>query len=76
MAKIGLIYVRQSRHRDYERTTSPDVQEAACRDLTAVQTCDQVEVFIDLDKSGKCWPRHSLTGPHLELRAGMAVNPH
>src|SRR5262245_61627981 len=49
----ALIYVRQSRHRDDERTTSPDVQENACRNLAAVQACDQVEVFTDLDKSGK-----------------------
>jgi DNA invertase Pin-like site-specific DNA recombinase len=50
---VALIYVRQSRHRDYKRTVSPQVQEEGCRSLPAVQACDKVEVFIDLDKSGK-----------------------
>jgi len=33
--KVALIYVRQSRHKDYERTVSPEVQEANCRGLPA-----------------------------------------
>ncbi|HKT82785.1 MAG TPA: recombinase family protein, partial [Solirubrobacterales bacterium] len=49
----ALIYVRQSRHRDYERTVSPEVQEQACRALPAVRQCASVEIFRDLDKSGK-----------------------
>ena len=49
----ALIYVRQSRHRDYERTVSPEVQEQACRALAAVRRCDTAEVYCDLDKSGK-----------------------
>ena len=51
--KVGLIYIRQSRHKDSERTVSPEVQEEACRALPAIQGCDRVEVYIDLDKSGK-----------------------
>ena len=51
--RIGLIYIRQSRHKDSERTVSPEVQEAACRALPAIQSCDPVEVYVDLDKSGK-----------------------
>src|SRR6266542_1696441 len=43
--KAALVYVRQSRHKDYERTASPEVQEAACRALPAVARCDKVEVF-------------------------------
>jgi DNA invertase Pin-like site-specific DNA recombinase len=49
----ALIYIRQSRHKEYERTASPEVQEAWCRALPAVSACDQVEVFTDLDKSGR-----------------------
>ncbi len=51
--KIALIYIRQSRHKDGERTVSPEVQESACRALPDVQGCDRVEVYVDLDKSGK-----------------------
>jgi DNA invertase Pin-like site-specific DNA recombinase len=51
--KVGLIYIRQSRHKDSERTVSPEVQEEACRALPAIQGCDRVEVYVDLDKSGK-----------------------
>lgn len=50
---VALIYVRQSRHKPDERTTSPETQESACRGLPAVRRCDGVEVFMDLDKSGK-----------------------
>ena len=50
---IALIYNRQSRHKDSERTVSPEVQESACRALPDVQGCDGVEVYVDLDKSGK-----------------------
>ncbi len=48
----ALIYVRQSRHKEGERTVSPEVQEQQCRALAAVAACDQVEVFSDLDVSG------------------------
>src|SRR6266487_2979415 len=51
--RVTLIYVRQSRHRDYKRTVSPQVQEEGCRALPAVLACDQIELFVDLDKSGK-----------------------
>jgi len=50
--KTAVIYVRQSRHRDYERTASPEVQRQACRELPAVLLCDNVETFEDLDASG------------------------
>lgn len=49
----ALVYTRQSRHKDYEPTVSPQVQEASCRALAPVHECDVVEVFTDLDKSGK-----------------------
>ncbi|TAN34809.1 recombinase family protein [bacterium] len=48
----ALIYVRQSRHKDTERTVSPEVQENACRSLPAVAVCDSIEVYSDLDVSG------------------------
>jgi site-specific DNA recombinase len=48
----ALVYVRQSRSKVYERSSSPEVQEAACRALPAVAACDEVEVFVDLDISG------------------------
>jgi site-specific DNA recombinase len=50
--KLAVLYIRQSRHKDYEPTTSPQVQEEACRQLMVVQECDQVEVLRDLDMSG------------------------
>src|SRR5713226_3394665 len=50
--KLALIYVRQSRHKDYERTVSPDVQREACAALPAVKACERVEVLQDLDVSG------------------------
>src|SRR2546427_5419696 len=49
---VAIIYVRQSRHRDYERTASPEVQRQGCEQLPAVVRCDRVEVFEDLDASG------------------------
>lgn len=48
----ALIYVRQSRHKEGERTVSPEVQFQACGDLAAVKACNQVERYEDLDKSG------------------------
>jgi DNA invertase Pin-like site-specific DNA recombinase len=48
----ALIYIRQSRHKEHERTVSPEVQEHACRQLPAVQACAQVIVYKDLDVSG------------------------
>ena len=44
--------MRQSRHKEGERTVSPEVQEQHCRALPAVASCDQIEVFSDLDVSG------------------------
>jgi hypothetical protein len=41
----ALVYVRQSRHKAYERTVSPETQESACRALPAVQVCQQVHVY-------------------------------
>ena len=52
MSGTALIYIRQSRNKDYERTASPEVQEQACRELDAVKACQQVIVFTDLDVSG------------------------
>jgi DNA invertase Pin-like site-specific DNA recombinase len=49
---LALIYVRQSDHKRYELTTSPEVQREECRALPAVRGCDEVEVFEDLGKSG------------------------
>lgn len=49
---LALIYVRQSDHKRYERTTSPEVQQEECMALPAVRACDQIEVFKDLGKSG------------------------
>src|SRR5437879_6092605 len=46
------IYVRQSHNKPGEPTTSPEVQEKACRALSAVSGCEAVEVFTDLDVSG------------------------
>jgi len=48
----ALIYIRQSRHKGYERTASPQTQEEACRAIPAVKGCDEVLVFSDLDVSG------------------------
>ncbi len=47
----ALIYVRQSRHKEGERTVSPEVQEQQCRGLPAVACCAEIEVFQDLDVS-------------------------
>ena len=51
-ASVALIYVRQSRHKEGERTVSPEVQEQQCRALPEVVASDQIEVFSDLDVSG------------------------
>lgn len=48
----ALLYIRQSRNKPGDQTTSPEDQEAACRKLPAVAACEVVEVFSDLDKSG------------------------
>jgi DNA invertase Pin-like site-specific DNA recombinase len=48
----ALIYIRQSRHKEGERTVSPEVQEQQCRVLPSVADCDHIEVFSDLDVSG------------------------
>jgi DNA invertase Pin-like site-specific DNA recombinase len=52
MSSVAAIYVRQSRHKDYDRTVSPEDQEAQCRALPAVAACDEIEVYRDLDLSG------------------------
>jgi Resolvase, N terminal domain len=49
---LGLIYIRQSRHKKYERTVSPEVQEQECRELPEIQACSDVIVYKDLDLSG------------------------
>ncbi len=33
MSSTALVYVRQSRHKDYERTASPEVQWQTCGEL-------------------------------------------
>ena len=66
----ALIYIRQSRHKDYERTASPEVQEAACRALPAVQRCDSVEVFTDLDVSGGKRARRGYDAMLARIHAG------
>ena len=66
----ALIYVRQSRHKDSERTASPEVQEAACRALPSVQRCDQVEIFMDLDVSGGKRARRGYDAMLERIRAG------
>src|SRR5579885_2743927 len=48
----ALVYVRQSRLKEGERTVSPEVQEQQCRALPAVASCETIEVFKDLDISG------------------------
>lgn len=52
MTGVALVYVRQSRNRPYERTVSPETQEAACRTLPAVRRAATVDVYCDLDESG------------------------
>src|SRR5437879_13871068 len=70
MTKSALIYVRQSRHKDYERTVSPEVQEQACRALPAVAKCEAVEVFTDLDVSGGKRARKAYDAMLARIRAG------
>ncbi|HVC78838.1 MAG TPA: recombinase family protein, partial [Candidatus Micrarchaeaceae archaeon] len=48
----ALIYIRQSRPKEGERTVSPEVQGQQCRAMPSVADCDQIEVFSDLDVSG------------------------
>src|ERR1051326_8688721 len=67
---LALIYVRQSRHKDYERTVSPEVQEEACRALAAVARCEAVEVFTDLDVSGGKRARKGYDALLARIRAG------
>jgi DNA invertase Pin-like site-specific DNA recombinase len=67
----GLIYIRQSRHREYERTVSPESQEQACRSLPAIRECNDVVVFRDLDLSGgKLANRPGLTNMIERIRLG------
>jgi DNA invertase Pin-like site-specific DNA recombinase len=68
---LALVYVRQSRHKDGDRTASPEVQEAACRALPSVAACSEVEVFADLDVSGgKTAGRAALARLLARLEAG------
>jgi DNA invertase Pin-like site-specific DNA recombinase len=50
--RIAVVYVRQSRYKDYERTVSPDVQRESCAALPPVKACDRVDLLQDLDLSG------------------------
>jgi site-specific DNA recombinase len=70
----AVIYIRQSRHKDYERSVSPEVQETACRTLKAVQGCEHVEVFTDLDVSGGKRARRAYAAMLARIRdGGVAV---
>ena len=73
MTSSALIYVRQSRHKEGERTVSPEVQEASCRALPAVKRCDQVEVFTDLDVSGGKMSRPALDAALARIRSGQSA---
>jgi DNA invertase Pin-like site-specific DNA recombinase len=67
----ALIYVRQSRHKEGDRTVSPETQEASCRALPAVARCETIEVFRDLDLSGgKMAGRRGLASLLERLAAG------
>src|SRR5437762_2747057 len=66
----ALLYIRQSRHKEGERTVSPEVQEQACRVLPAVKRCEQVEVFTDLDVSGGKRARRGYDAMLSRIRAG------
>ena len=70
MTALALIYIRQSRHKEYERTASPEVQEAGCRALPAVHECEQVEVFTDLDVSGGKRARRGYDAMLARIRGG------
>ena len=37
---LAVAYIRQSDHKSYERTTSPEVQLGECAALPAVRACD------------------------------------
>jgi DNA invertase Pin-like site-specific DNA recombinase len=50
--KLGLIYLRQSRYKKYERTVSPEVQEQETRQLPEIRACNEIVVYKDLDLSG------------------------
>ncbi len=41
---VALVYVRQSRTTESQRTISPQIQEKECRNLEAVKACDVVKV--------------------------------
>jgi DNA invertase Pin-like site-specific DNA recombinase len=49
----ALVYIRQSRTRTDKRTISLEIQEEICRKLPAVQSSDQIEVYVDRNRSGK-----------------------
>ena len=65
------VYIRQSRHKTYERTESPAVQEQACRALPAVAGASEITVYADLDVSGgKTVGRHGWAGLLAAIEAG------
>jgi site-specific DNA recombinase len=66
----ALVYVRQSRHKAFQHTVSPEVQQEACRALPAVAACDAVEVFSDLDVSGGKRTRRGYDAMLARLGAG------
>lgn len=70
MSGIAVLYVRQSRHKEGERTVSPEVQEEQCRQLRPVAACDQVELFTDLDISGGKRARRGYDALLARIRAG------
>src|SRR5437667_5970749 len=70
----AVIYVRQSRHKEGERTVSPEVQEQQCRALPAVASCDEIEVFQDLDVSaGKLRGRKGFLAMVERIKSGNAT---
>jgi DNA invertase Pin-like site-specific DNA recombinase len=67
----AVVYIRQSRTKEREKTVSLEVQEASCRALPAVQRCgDQVEVFRDEDTSGGKRARRGYDAMLERIRAG------
>ena len=74
MTGVALVYVRVSRFdvSDRGHKVSPEVQEAACRALPALRAVD-VEVFRDLDYSGKDMRRPGFEAMRARLADGRAT---
>ncbi len=70
MRTAAAIYVRQSTTREGDRNVSPEDQEKACRALSAVQACDSVEVYRDLNQSGQDAKREAFQRMVSDLMAG------